>query len=41
MKIELENVDQIIDATVSGDGRIYGLKKYAGRKAKVVVMIEE
>jgi hypothetical protein len=41
MKIEIENVEQIVDATVSNDGRIYGLKKYASRTVKVVVMKEE
>ena len=40
MKLEINDMDAVVDATVSNDGRVYGLKKYANRTVKVVVMKE-
>ncbi len=40
MKLDVENVDAVVEATVSNDGRIYGLKKYSGRTVKVIVLKE-
>lgn len=38
MKIEIENVKTVIETEIKKDGRIYGLKKFAGYKVKVVVL---
>jgi hypothetical protein len=38
MKIEIDNAKIVIESQIKEDGRIYGLKKYAGYKAKVVVL---
>ena len=38
MKIEIDNVKTVIESQIKEDGRIYGLKKYAGYKTKVVVI---
>jgi len=40
MKTEIENAAAVLDAKITEDGRIYGLKKYAGRTVKVVVLEE-
>jgi hypothetical protein len=40
MKIEIDGVATVIESQIGEDGRIYGLKKFAGRKAKVVVLDE-
>ena len=41
MEVTIENAAVVVDGQVSEDGRIYGLKKYAGRTVKVVVMEEK
>ena len=38
MKIEIDNVKTVIESQIGKDGRIYGLKKYVGHQAKVVVL---
>jgi hypothetical protein len=38
MKIEIDNVKTVIESQIGENGRIYGLKKFAGYKAKVVVL---
>ncbi len=38
MKIEIDNVKTVIETEIKKDGRIYGLKKFAGYNAKVVVL---
>jgi len=38
MKIEIDSVKTVIETEIKKDGRIYGLKKFAGYKAKVVVL---
>jgi len=38
MKIEIDNVKTVIETEIGKDGRIYGLKKFAGYKTKVVVL---
>lgn len=38
MKIEIDNVRTVIETEIKKDGRIYGLKKFAGHHAKVVVL---
>ena len=36
-----ENAAIVVEAKITPDGRIYGLKKYAGRDVKVVVLEEK
>lgn len=36
-RVEMEDVEAVIPHTVSADGRISGLKEYAGRRVFVVV----
>jgi hypothetical protein len=38
MRIEIDNVKTVIEAEITKDGRIYGLKKFAGHHAKIVVL---
>lgn len=38
MRVELDGVKTVIEKKISDDGRIFGLKDYAGYTAKVVVM---
>jgi hypothetical protein len=38
MKVEIDNVKTVIETEITKDGRIYGLKKYARCKVKVVVL---
>ena len=38
MKVEIDNVKTVIETEITKDGRIYGLKKYATNKVKVVVL---
>lgn len=40
MKVEIPNADAVMECSVTKDGRIYGLKKFAGRSVKVVVIEE-
>ena len=40
MELTIPNADIVIEAEVTSDGRIYGLKKYAGRTVKIVVLEE-
>lgn len=36
-KVEIDNVEEIIEKTVTKDGKVGGLKKYAGKNVTVVV----
>jgi len=38
MEVSIPNAAIVVEAKISEDGRIYGLKKFAGRSAKVVVL---
>lgn len=38
MKVEIENATEVVSGRITKDGRIYGLCKFAGRKAKIVVL---
>jgi hypothetical protein len=38
MEVTIENAAAVVDVQISADGRIYGLTKYAGLTAKVVVL---
>lgn len=38
MEVTIPDADIVIEAGVTEDGRIYGLKKYAGRTVKIVVL---
>ena len=40
MEVTIPDADIVIEAGVTEDGRIYGLKKYAGRTVKIVVLEE-
>jgi len=40
LTMTVPNVAEVIDAQITVDGRIYGLKKYAGRTVKIVVLEE-
>lgn len=40
MKVEMDNVDQVVDGEITENGRIFGLTKFKNRKAKVLVMEE-
>jgi len=40
MEVTIPNAKAVIECKVSKDGRIYGLKKFAERSVKVVVMEE-
>jgi len=40
MEVTIPDADIVIEAEVTSDGRIYGLKKYAGRTVKIVVLEE-
>ena len=40
MELTIPNADIVIEAEVTSEGRIYGLKKYAGRTVKIVVLEE-
>ena len=41
MQLTIPDADIVIEADVTSDGRIYGLKKYAGRTVKIVVLEEK
>ncbi|OPY30630.1 MAG: hypothetical protein A4E31_00293 [Methanomassiliicoccales archaeon PtaU1.Bin030] len=41
MDVTIKDAAVVVDGQVSEDGRIYGLKKYAGRTVKVVVLEEK
>ncbi len=41
MQVVIPNATAVIEGRVNPDGRIYGLKKFAGRDVKVVVLEEE
>lgn len=41
MDVIIKNAAVVVDGQVSKDGRIFGLKKYAGHTVKVVVMEEK
>lgn len=36
-KIEIDNVEEMIEKTVTSDGKIGGLKKHAGKNVLIVV----
>ncbi len=36
-KVEIDNVEEMIEKTVTKDGKVGGLKKYAGKQIIVVV----
>lgn len=38
MDVAIKNATVVVDGQISEDGRIYGLKKYAGCAVKVVVL---
>jgi hypothetical protein len=40
MELTILNADIVIEGEVTSDGRLYGLKKYAGRMVKIVVLEE-
>jgi len=40
MQITIPDADDVIKSQVTSEGRIYGLKKYAGRTVKIVVLEE-
>jgi len=40
MEVTITNAAVVVESQISEDGRIYGLKKYAGRAVKVVVLEE-
>jgi len=40
MEVTIPDADIVIEARVTSDGRIYGLKKHAGRTVKIVVLEE-
>ncbi len=41
MEVTIDDASIVIEARITPDGRIYGLKKYAGRDVKVVVLEEK
>ena len=38
MEVHIPNASAVVEAKISEDGRIYGLKKFAGMSAKIVVL---
>jgi len=36
-KVEIDHVEEMIEKTVTKDGKIGGLKKYAGKKVIVII----
>jgi putative transposon-encoded protein len=40
-RIEIDNVEEIIEKIVTKDGKVGGLKKYTGKKVTVVVTKKE
>jgi hypothetical protein len=38
--ISVLNAVEVMDARITEDGRVYGLKKYAGHTVKIVVLEE-
>ena len=36
-KIEIDNVEEMIEKTVTKDGKVGGLKKYAGKNVIIIV----
>ena len=41
VKIELNNGEEVIEKNVSKYGRIDGIKKWAGRRAKIIFLGEK
>jgi len=41
VKIELGEGEEVVEKTVTKDGRVWGLTKYAGRRVMVVVLKAE
>ena len=40
-KVEIENVEEMFEKIVTKDGKVGGLKKYAGRNVLIVVTRKE
>lgn len=40
-KIEIDNVEELLEKTVTKDGKVGGLKKYAGKNVLIVVTRKE
>ena len=40
MEVTIPGATAVVECSVTKDGRIYGLKKFAGRSVKVVVIEE-
>jgi len=36
--INVPNAVEVMDAQITEDGRVYGLKKYAGHTVKIIVL---
>jgi len=41
VKITTEEGEEVVAKAITEDGRIWGLKKYAGRKAMIVILKAE
>jgi len=40
-KVEIDNVEEFLEKTVTKDGKVGGLKKHAGKKVIIVVTKRE
>ncbi|MEM0466700.1 MAG: hypothetical protein QXX20_03770 [Candidatus Thermoplasmatota archaeon] len=40
-RVEIENVEEVLEKTVSDDGKVVGLKKHAGKNVLIVVPKKE
>lgn len=40
-KVEIDNVEELLEKTVTKDGKIGGLTKHAGKNVVIVVMKKE
>jgi len=40
-KVEIDNVEELLEKTVTKDGKVGGLKKYAGKSVTIVVTKKE
>jgi hypothetical protein len=40
-RIEIDNVEEMLEKTVSNDGKVVGLKKHAGKIVLIVVTKEK
>jgi putative transposon-encoded protein len=40
-RVEIDNVEEMIEKIVTKDGKVGGLKKYAGKSVTIVVTKEE